>query len=176
MAPKKARKATRTTPEWQLAMERTERSVAHLSEALWDADADASPALARAVQYTVLRLRQVQDEFGLLSSVEAGMRMGSRSPGAARTRVSAARHDLLVIHRGRRSFVPAFQFDAAGRIREASRRLARFAHENEVADRSMVLWACYPAVSLDGYRPVDLLDSDPDAVLSAARDRFLVSW
>ncbi|OMH25171.1 hypothetical protein BKD30_06375 [Tersicoccus phoenicis] len=167
-----------TTEAMLAATRRTVDAIEALGAAARALRVPASPELARAVQHTENRWRRLDEEFGLLTAAEAGIRMGSRNDRAARTRVSSARDSLLGVRRGGRNFYPGFQFDDDGRPRPAVVRLLGTARSIDVTDETLALWLVAPAEALHGRRPVDLLDDadDVDRVEQALISRFGVRW
>jgi hypothetical protein len=109
----------------------------------------------------------VAAEFGLWSAAEAGRRIGSRghSPSAAIRRWSAQGNLWMVPVAGLDHY-PGFAFGPDGRPRPVLRRVA-----SALPGRTgwaLVAWLVSPQEALGGARPVDLLDTDPDAVVAAA--------
>jgi hypothetical protein len=120
-------------------------------------DADVDTALRSAVAA----------EFGVWSAAEAGRRIGSRghSPAAA-IRRWAAQGNLLTVPVAGLDHYPGFAFGPDGRPRRVLGRVA-----TALSGRTgwaLVAWLVSPQDVLGGARPVDLLDSDPEAVVAAA--------
>ncbi|RCK70443.1 hypothetical protein DT076_07320 [Desertihabitans brevis] len=154
---------------------RTRRTVAALGAAIEAAHVRASPALARAVQAEEGLYQRIADEFGLLTSAEAGRRLGSRSKAARNLALSARRDgQLLALRRGRYDLFPGFQFDDHG-ARPVVAALIALGEEHERSEAGLVQWLMAPTTYLDGLRPVDVID-DPDRLLSVAREAFGVQW
>lgn len=155
---------------------RVRKAVASLGEAIHAAEIDhLSPPLARATAAAENVYDRIESEFGLLTSSQAGSRMGSRSQ-ASRNLAAAARKDgrLLGLPRGRYITYPAFQFDDHGArpVIADLRAAARTADRSEVG---LIQWLMSPTTYLDGRRPVDVLD-EPDLLLRTARSAFGVQW
>jgi hypothetical protein len=109
----------------------------------------------------------VAAEFGVWSAAEAGRRVGSRghSPSAA-IRRWAAQGNLLTVSVAGLDYYPGFAFGPDGRPRSVLVRVA-----SALPGRTgwaLVAWLVSPQDALGGARPVDLLDTDPDAVVVAA--------
>lgn len=157
--------------------QRIQESAAALGEALDSVTVYAEPSIARAVQAERNLYDRIDAEFGLLTSTEAGRRMGSRST-APRNLAAASRRDgaLLAITRGHQTLFPGFQFGSDGRPLPAIRTLRQLADAAEWSESSVIQWLCAPTTYLDGLRPVDLLAGQPDRVVDAARRAWSVQW
>lgn len=148
--------------------------LASLTPAMTAADAPVSPQLARAAQATENAWREIDAEFGLLSSTEAAQVMGY---GANRTWAATKRRDgqLLGVRRGGGFRYPSFQLTP--QIMPVVARLTTIARQNSWSAEAVVLWLCSPSTWLHSdQRPVDLLSSDPDAVLKAAASAMAPQW
>jgi hypothetical protein len=148
-----------------------------LGEALASVAVYAPPSLARAVQAEQNLHLQIEAEFGLLNSTQAGHRMGSRSK-TPRNLASAARNSgrLLAIQRGHSALFPGFQFDDQGQPLLVIAQLRRLGDDAQVDEVGILHWLMGPTTYLDDRRPVDLLLNDPEAVLSAAQSAWNVLW
>ncbi|MDQ3527663.1 MAG: PRC-barrel domain-containing protein [Actinomycetota bacterium] len=135
-----------------------------------------SPSLTRAVMATERAWREMDAEFGLLSSSEVARLSGSRS--ANRTYASERRTagKLLGVRRGREFRYPGFQFDEGGQVLSTVAALLELAAESHWSPESLALWLCGPSGRFEGNRPVDALTSDPEAVLDAAEQRLFAQW
>lgn len=154
---------------------RTLRSVEALGRAVHAAHVSASPSLARAVQAQQNLYDEIAAEFGLLTSAEAGERMGSRAR-AARNAATAARRDgkLLALRRGGYWLFPGFQFDEYG-ARPVIAQLLAVARDHERTEAGLVQWLCSPTTYLGGARPVDVID-EPAKLIGVAEEAFGVQW
>ena len=109
-------------------------------------------------------------EFGLLSSSDVAelSRSTARNAGATAARWRAAGRIFAVTSGGKGALFPGFQFDAGGQPVPVIADILTV-----LADRldpwSFALWFTGDNPRLGGLRPVDALNSDPDAVLAAAR-------
>lgn len=155
--------------------ERTARSVLALGSAIHGADVHVSPQVARATQAEQNLYDEIEAEFGLLTSAEAGRRMGSRS-AALRNAATSARRDgrLLALRRGGYWLFPGFQFDAGG-VRPIIAELIRLGHQQGRTEAGLIQWLCSPTGYLGAKRPVDVIES-PTRVLDAARNAFGIQW
>lgn len=151
------------------------RSVAALGPAIQSVAHRVSPSLTRAVQARENLYADIEDEFGLFSSAEAGQRMGSRS-AARRNAATAARREgrLLGLRRGGYLLFPGFQFDAHG-VRPVIADLVETGRKHHWHEASLIEWLCSPTTYLDGVRPVDVLD-DAERVVQVAQAAFGVQW
>ncbi|MGE2731269.1 hypothetical protein [Mycolicibacterium vaccae] len=156
---------------------RIRESAAALGEALDAVEIYAEPSVARAVQAERNLYDRIDAEFGLLTSTEAGRRLGSKST-APRNLAAATRRDgaLLAITRGHQALFPGFQFGADGRPLPVIRALRQLADEAGWSEAGVVQWLCAPTTYLDGLRPVDVLAGTPDRVVDAARRAWSVQW
>lgn len=154
---------------------RARKAVAALGEAMDAVRVPASPQLARAVQAQRNLYSEIESEFGMLSSSQAGERMGSRS-SAKRNLAIAARKSgrLLGIQRGAYVQFPGFQFDDQG-ARPMIEDLIQVGNHCGRTEEGLVQWLVSPTTYLDGRRPVDVID-DPEKLLSVAREAFGVQW
>jgi hypothetical protein len=106
------------------------------------------------------------DEFGLLTSGQIA-EMNESAAGNRAALASRWKREgkiLSVVHRGA-VYYPGFQFDVHGRPRRVIGRALAALGETE--GWSTALWFITDNGYLDA-RPVDLLDTDPDAVVAAA--------
>lgn len=152
-------------------------SAAALGAALQAVHVYVEPAVARSVQAEHNLYDRIRAEFGLLTSSDAGRRMGSRAT-APRNLAATARRDgaLVAIVRGQHLLFPAFQFDSNGRPRQVISDLRALAEEAGWSEAGIVQWLCGPTTYLDEKRPVDFIDSDPALVLETARQAWSVQW
>lgn len=155
---------------------RVRDTVASLGAAFRAADVDyPSPPLARATIAAENLYTQIDVEFGMLSSTEAGRRMGSRAQ-ATRNLAVTARHEgrLLGLVRGRYVEFPGFQFDDNG-ARQVIADIIAVGKANERTETGLVQWLMTPTTYLDGQRPVEFIQQ-PDTLLQVANDAFGVQW
>jgi len=148
--------------------------LASLAPAMTAAPTPLSPQLARAAQATENTWREIDAEFGLLSSTEAAETMGY---GANRTWAAANRKNgrLLGVRRGGGFRYPGFQLTPD--VLPVIAHLIDIARQNAWSAESVVLWLCSPSGWLaDDHRPVDLLAEEPHAVLEAASSAMAAHW
>lgn len=154
---------------------RARQTVEALGTAIHAAQVDASAPLARSVQAEQNLYDAIDREFGLLSSAQAGHRMGSRAAASRNTALAAHREGrLLSLVRGRYRLFPGFQFDVRG-VRPVVAELASLGAELGWGETGLIQWLVSPTTYLGGRRPVDVLE-DPDRMLAAARAALAVQW
>jgi hypothetical protein len=166
-----------TVEELAIATQRVRESAHALGAALASVALYAEPAIARAVQAEHNLYARIKAEFGMLTSTEAGKRMGSRS-SAPRNLATTAHHNnqLLAVRQGNYLAYPGFQFGSDGQPLAVIGRLRETAEANEWSEAGLVQWLCAPTTYFDGDRPVDYLTKDPDRVVAVAADALAVSW
>ncbi|WP_025159178.1 hypothetical protein [Leifsonia aquatica] len=140
-----------------------------------------SPATARAAQAGENAVKAVEDEFGLLSSVEVANLLGSSSSAESKRSLAKDMRDqgrLLYVRRLNKFLYPGFQFDTArGRVAPLVADLMALAVDSGWAAEDVVLWLCSPTTYFaDGSRPVDHFVADPARVLEVARRAWNVEW
>jgi hypothetical protein len=150
--------------------------IAALGPALAEIEAPVSPQLARSVAATEKTWRELEEEFGLLSSLEVSELIGSRSPNRSYASDQRSRGRLIAVKRPGGLRYPGYQFDRSEHaIRPVMADLIRVAADAGRSEASLALWMVIPTGYLDGDRPVDQL-SDPDKVVEAAQQSFNVEW
>jgi len=153
------------------------RSSRALGEALQSAAPHASPQLARATQARENLYDEISSRFGLLTSTEAGKRLGSRAAKPANAAIQARENRrLLALHRGRYVLFPGFQFAPDGKPLEVIKLLRDLAAEYNRSETGLVEWLSVANNQFGGEAPAEYLSSDPDRVLRSARNAFGVSW
>jgi hypothetical protein len=168
---------TTTVAELDAANRRLRESAHAVGVALSSVMVYAEPAVARAVQAEQNVYGRIEAEFGMLTSTEAGKRMGSRSSAPRNLATTAHRNKALVaVRQGNYLSYPGFQFGPDGKPLTVIGRLLEVAEENGWSEAGLVQWLCSPTTYLDGDRPVDHLTSDPDRVVAVAAEAMAVSW
>jgi hypothetical protein len=157
---------------------RTVRAGVHALGAAMAANPVAvSPQMARSLQAAENIWRNIEHEFGMLTSMEVAERLGSRKPN--RSMASALRNEgsIVGIMRGNSYRFPGFQFDAdKAAVVPVMPKLIALARENERSDEGLVYWLTSPSSFFhEQDRPVDHLHEE-DRVLAAARDQFEGTW
>ncbi|OBJ48414.1 hypothetical protein [Mycobacterium sp. 1423905.2] len=163
--------------ELAAAHERLRESARAVGAALASVEVYTEPAVARAVQAEHNLYARIDAEFGLLTSSEAGTRMGSRSSAPRNLATTAHRNGALVaIRQGNYPAYPGFQFGADGKPLAVIARLRELADANGWSEAGLVQWLCSPTTYLDGDRPVDHLRTDPERVVAVAAEAMAISW
>lgn len=159
-----------------LAAVNMERSVEALGPALAAVETPVSPQLARSLAATENVWREMESEFGLLSSRQVSELVGSDSPNRSYASDQHAKGRLIAVKRPGGLRYPGFQFDPREHtIRPVMADLIRAAADAGRSESSLALWLMSPTGYLDGDRPVDKL-SKPEAVVEAAEQSFNVEW
>jgi hypothetical protein len=166
-----------TAEDLVVATQRVRESARAVGAALSSVAVYTEPAIARAVQAEQNLYARIETEFGLLTSTEAGKRMGSRSRAPRNLATTAHRNNTLVaVRRGNSLVYPGFQFGPDGQPLAVIARLRETAEANEWSEAGLVQWLCSPTTYFEGDRPVDHLTEDPDRVVNVAADALAVSW
>ncbi|MDY7092423.1 MAG: antitoxin Xre/MbcA/ParS toxin-binding domain-containing protein [Acidobacteriota bacterium] len=126
-------------------------------------------ALAQARRSAVARVELAQ-EFGLFSSAQVADLAGStaKNRAALANRWKQEGRVFTVPHRGQQLW-PGFQFDTDGQPLTVIEDVLGIFEGSGVSPWAMALWFTGPSGWLDGRRPVDLLESEAEAVVEAAR-------
>jgi hypothetical protein len=168
---------TTTVAELTAANQRVRESAHAVGVALSSVTVYTEPAVARAVQAEHNLYARVAAEFGMLTSTEAGKRMGSRSSAPRNLATTAHRNNALVaVRRGNYLSYPGFQFGLDGKPLAVIARLREVAEANGWSETGLVQWLCSPTTYLDGDRPVDRLTTQPDRVVAVASEALAISW
>jgi hypothetical protein len=168
---------TPTVAELDAANRRLHESAHAVGVALSSVTVYAEPAVARAVQAELNLYARIEAEFGMLTSTEAGKRMGSRSSAPRNLATTARRNKtLLAVRQGNYLAYPGFQFGPDGKPLAVIGRLLEVADECGWSEAGLVQWLCSPTSYLDADRPVDHLTTDPDRVVAVAAEALNVSW
>jgi polyhydroxyalkanoate synthesis regulator phasin len=110
------------------------------------------------------------EEFGGLTSSEVAELAGSkaRNKAALANRWKQEGRIFSVPYQGG-TYFPGFQFDAQGRPRPVIAEVIAVLGPPESTEWELALWLTSRHGWVDDRRPVDLLDSEPEAVIEAAR-------
>jgi hypothetical protein len=130
---------------------------------------NSSPAVLVQVQRNAEAHAELADEFGLLSSTDVAELAGSTASNRAATanRLRTQRKAFTVDVDGAQRF-PGFQFGENGRPLSVIADVLA-AVGNRLTGWELALWFTGSSDWLGGERPVDVLDSDPEPVVEAAR-------
>jgi hypothetical protein len=117
-----------------------------------------------------LRVRFL-DEFESVSSAELAELVSSRSKNRAALAYNwRSQRRVFSIPVGREQRYPLFQIDLeAGEPKPAVAQVLASLQEAGLEGWQLALWFAGPLASLDDRRPVDLLDTEPELVVNAAR-------
>src|ERR1700748_1656146 len=120
-----------TVAELDAAHRRLRESAHAVGVALASVTVYTEPAVARAVQAELNLYARIEAEFGMLTSTEAGKRMGSRSSAPRNLATTARRNKTLAaVRQGNYLAYPGFQFGPDGKP------LAVIGHLLAIADDS----------------------------------------
>ena len=119
---------------------------------------------------------RIEAEFGMLTSTEAGKRMGSGSSAPRNLATTAHRNKALVaVRRGNYLAYPGFQCGPDGQPIAVIRRLRDIAETNDWSEAGLVQCLCSPTTHRQ--RPARRhLTTDPDRVVAVAAEALAVSW
>ena len=166
-----------TVEDLTVATRRVRESAEAVGAALSSVAVYTEPAITRAVQAEHNLYGRIDTEFGMLTSTEAGTRMGSRSTAPRNLAASAHRNKTLIgVRRGNQMAYPGFQFGPDGKPLTVIEELRKTGEANDWSEAGLLQWLCAPTTYFDGDRPVDHLADDPDRVVAVASDAFAVSW
>ena len=166
-----------TVEDLVVATQRVREGARALGAALASVAVYTEPAIARAIQAEHNLYTRIEGEFGMLTSTEAGKRMGSRSRAPRNLATTAHRNNQLVaVRQGNHLAYPGFQFGSDGQPLTVIGRLREIAEANEWSEAGLVQWLCSPTTYFNGDRPVDHLTEEPDRVVAVAADALAVSW
>ncbi|GAB7003691.1 hypothetical protein JCM18899A_11620 [Nocardioides sp. AN3] len=154
----------------QMASELTTSLRTQILAALtWVSEPAISPGDVTATQgVATLRARLLETPYETFESLAA--RRGS-TPNATRTAIKRARDAgrVFSVQHGGRALMPAFQFEASGDVRTASQAVVATLRGVGLDGWQLWEWLASPTGWLDSDVPADLLDSEPEVVLAAAR-------
>ena len=119
--------------------------------------------------------RDIEAEFGFLTSTEVSVALGARPTRAYASDLRTAGR-ILGLRRTNRYVYPGFQFHT-GTVRPVIPRLIALGTEHELEARDVVAWLCRPTTYLRGEarRPVDRID-ETSVILDAAARAWDVAW
>jgi hypothetical protein len=141
-----------------------------LIEALMPAQEIVSPAVVEQGRRNAEARAAFLSEFPALSSAEVAERYGSSAKNRAALAQSWRKQGKVFavpIRNGQR--FPLFQFDEHGEPKPAIARVLAPLRTAGFEDWQVALWFTGALASLEDRRPVDLIDTDPERVIEAAR-------
>lgn len=147
--------------------DRSKRRLPELIESMMPSEVPTAPMVLQARRNSAARV-ELMNEFGLLTSSDVAelnrSKAGNRAALASRWKregkIFGVKHDG-------KDWFPGFQFETAGRPREIVGRVLDAL--GGARGWETALWFTGASGYLDGRRPVDVLDDDPEAVVEAAR-------
>lgn len=165
----------------QLALKETEdyqrmlRSMRILGDAMEALERPVSVQMAGGVAATENAWLEMETEFGLLDGPTVARLAGSKQTtgGFANDRRKARK--LLGIYRRNAYLYPSFQLTESGGVYQSVLDVLRDAPELKVSDDDVAQWFLLESPSLDGRRPVDVIEH-ADEVLAVFRGRFGAQW
>jgi hypothetical protein len=124
----------------------------------------------RAAKEDEATLLAIEAEFGQLNVLEAADRMKHTDNPALVESLRRGRRLLAYRHQSDdRWWYPGFQFSENGGIPSVIGQLLSSTSQELVDPLDLVIWLCSPTPALKGRaRPVDLLRTDPHAIITAA--------
>lgn len=156
--------------------ENMQQSLASLGSALANMPTPVSPQLARATAATEQAWRDLENEFGLLTSTEVSDLVGSDSPNRSYASSQHSQGKLIAVKRPKGLRYPGYQFDSVDHaILPVIEKLISVAEDAGRSESSLALWMTRPTGYLAGDRPVDWL-TDPSKVVEIAKQSFGVQW
>lgn len=134
-----------------------------------------SPQLARATQATANVWKDIEAEYGMLTSMDVARLIGSEKSSRSLAADRRAAGKLIGIKRGNKYVYPGFQFDRRSRkVLSAIPSLIAMYAEVGWDEEDLVSWLVSPSGYFQGDRPVDHLD-DVDLV-DKGRQSATVQW
>jgi hypothetical protein len=142
-----------------------------LTEAMTPEVTVPSPAIVLQARRNAAARTELLTEFGALTASQVAELSGSeaknRSALAGRWRREGR---LVAVEHYGAVYYPAFQFDEEGRPRPVVESALAHLNDPNITPWQQALWFTTANGWLDGRRPVDLLVTEPEAVISAARE------
>jgi hypothetical protein len=147
--------------------------VPELAEAMTPDIAVPSPPIVLQARRNAEARTRLLTEFGALTAAQVAELAGSeaRNTSALAGRWRREGRILAVDHHGT-TYYPSFQFDAEGRPKAVVADVLKRLNSPEITPWQQALWFTTANGWLNGRRPVDLLDDEPQAVLAAATESF----
>jgi hypothetical protein len=144
-----------------------------LTDAMIPALSVPSPAVVLQARRNAAARTELLTEFGALTASQVAELSGSEAKNRSALAGRWRREGKLVAveHHGT-VYYPAFQFDENGKPRPVIESVLTHLDNPSVTSWQQALWFTTANGWLDGQRPVDLLESEPDAVVAAAREAF----
>jgi len=151
--------------------ERAGQDLDRLTEAMTPDIPVASPAVVLQARRNAEARAALLAEFGALTASQVAELSGSEAKNRSALAGRWRREGRLVAveHQGT-VYYPAFQFDEDGKPRPIVESVLDHLADPHVTSWQQALWFTTANGWLDARRPVDLLESEPEAVVAAARE------
>lgn len=168
--------ATRTQPVHDVdvtvvfrGLPRAGEDVDLLAEAMTPDLAVPTPPVVLQARRNAEARTQLLNEFGALTSAQVAELAGSEAKNTSALAGRWRREGRLIAvdHQGT-IYYPGFQLDAEGRPRAVVAEVLNHLNQLDTTPWQQALWFMAANGWLDGRRPVDLVDDQPGAVVSAA--------
>lgn len=118
-----------------------------------------SPQLARAVQASENVWKDIERKYGMLTSMDVALLIGSKNSSRSIAADKRAAGELIGVQRGNRYVYPGFQFDReSGKTHPHIPGLIAVAADVGWDHEDLVFWLVSPSEYFGGERPVDHLD------------------
>lgn len=169
--PRPEQLALKETADYRRMLE----SMRLLGDAMESLHQPVSPQMAAGIAATENAWLDMEAEFGLLEGREVARLAGSKQTtgGFANDRRKA--RTLLGVSRRNAYRYPGFQFTESGGVHQSILNVLRDAPVLGVSDDDVAQWFLLESPSLDGRRPVDIIE-DAGEVLAVFRGRFGAQW
>src|SRR5699024_3585866 len=146
--------ALKETVEYQQMV----RSMRLLGEAVESLEQPISSQMAVGIVATENAWRDMETEFSLLDGRTVAQIAGSKQTTGGFATDRRKVRKMLGISRRNAYRYPSFQFTESGKIYESVLSVLRVALELGVSDENVAQWFLLESPSLDGQRPVDVID------------------
>lgn len=119
--------------------------------------------------------REIEGEFGLLTSAEVAAALGLKSHNRHQVSALHQRGELLRVRRLNAYRYPGFQIEANGTIHPVIRKLVTAMRDGRWSEDSFIIWLCSPSRAFaDGRRPIDHLDDSN--LVSVVMEMMAIDW
>jgi len=155
-----------------------ERDLGSLQQSMASLGGPVPPELARAAQATENIWRRIENEWGLFSSEDVSMILGSDRPNRTRAAEERKRGRIIGVLRNGAYLHPGFQFDREhGVIRPWVAPLLQLAGQRDRTPEGVALWMVRPTTYLGSERdrPVDHVD-DGQLIVRTALNAWGSEW
>ena len=152
-------------------LHRAADDVEELAKAMTPDIAVPSPPVVLQARRNAEARTRLLTEFGALTAAQVAELAGSeaRNTSALAGRWRREGRILALDHHGT-TYYPSFQFDAEGKPRAVVADVLQWLSRPDMTSWQQTLWFTTANGWLDGRRPVDLLDDQPQTVIAAATE------